>query len=236
MKTIFHKSTDRGEANHGWLKAKHSFSFASYHDPAKVHFGLLRVLNDDIVAPGMGFGTHPHDNMEIVTIPLRGALEHRDSMGNIGVIHPHEIQAMSAGSGISHSEYNHSKTEDINLLQIWVFPKEQNITPRYDQRVFSEEEKTGKLKTIVAPVKSDDVMWINQDAYFSIGKFKAGSSLDYTMQHKGNGAYVFMIEGDAKIADHNLEKRDAIGIWETKDFKINITKDAEILIIDVPMN
>ncbi len=236
MKTIFHRSTERGHANHGWLNAHHSFSFATYHDPSKVHFGLLRVLNDDIVAPGMGFGMHPHDNMEIVTIPLRGELEHRDSMGNIGVIHPNEIQAMSAGSGITHSEYNHSKTHEINLLQIWVFPKERNITPRYDQRVFTEEDKNGKFKTIVAPVKADDVMWINQDAYFSIGKFIAGSSVPYTIQHKGNGAYVFMIEGDATIAAQQLGKRDAIGIWETSDFSIDILKDAEILIIDVPMN
>lgn len=236
MKTIFHKSSERGHADHGWLNARHSFSFASYHDPQKVHFGLLRVLNDDIIAPGMGFGSHPHDNMEIVTMPLKGALEHRDSMGNIGVIHPNEIQSMSAGSGLMHSEYNHSKTEEINLLQIWVFPKEKNIKPRYEQRVFSEQEKEGKFKTIVAPVKSSDVMWINQDAYFSIGKFKTGTSIDYTIQHKGNGAYVFMIEGESIIKKQNLSKRDAIGIWETTDFTIEIKNDSEILVIEVPMN
>lgn len=236
MKTIFHKSTERGHADHGWLNAHHSFSFASYHDPRKTHFGLLRVLNDDIVAPGMGFGMHPHDNMEIVTIPLKGTLEHRDSMGNIGVIKPNEIQAMSAGSGLMHSEYNHSKTEPINLLQIWVFPKEKNIAPRYDQRVFTEEEKNGKFKTIVAPVKAKDIMWINQDAYFSLGKFKAGSTIDYTIQHKGNGAYIFVIEGEVKIEEQKLEKRDAIGIWDTDKFSINVTSDAEILVIDVPMN
>lgn len=236
MKTVFHKSTERGHANHGWLNAKHSFSFASYYNPEKVHFGLLRVLNDDIVAPGMGFGTHPHDNMEIVTIPLKGALEHKDSMGNIGVIHPNEIQAMSAGSGISHSEYNHSKTEAVNLLQIWVFPKERNITPRYDQRVFTEADKTDKFKTIVAPVKSDDLMWINQDAYFAIGKFKAGATTDYTIQHKGNGAYVFVIEGEIKIENQQMNTRDALGVWETDSFKIEVSKDAEVLIIDVPMS
>lgn len=236
MKTIIHKASERGHADHGWLNARHSFSFASYHDPSKVHFGLLRVLNDDIVAPGMGFGMHPHDNMEIVTIPLQGTLEHRDSMGNVGVIKPNEIQAMSAGSGLMHSEYNHSKTEPINLLQIWVFPKERNIEPRYDQRVFTEEEKNGKFKTIVAPVKSEDIMWINQDAYFSLGKFKAGSSADYTIQHKGNGAYIFIIEGEATIAGQKLGKRDAIGIWDTDKLTINITADAEILVIDVPMN
>ncbi len=236
MKTIFHKASERGHADHGWLNAHHSFSFASYNDPGKVHFGLLRVLNDDIVAPGMGFGMHPHDNMEIVTIPLSGTLEHKDSMGNIGVIKPNEIQAMSAGSGLMHSEYNHSKTEPINLLQIWVFPKEKNITPRYDQRVFTDEDKNGKFKTIVAPVKADDIMWINQDAYFSLGKFKAGSSVDYSIQHKGNGAYIFVIEGEAKIEGNSLQKRDAIGIWETDKFSIDVTSDAEILVIDVPMN
>ena len=236
MKTVFHKATDRGHADHGWLNAHHSFSFAGYYNPDKMNFGLLRVLNDDIIAPGMGFGTHPHDNMEIVTIPLKGALEHRDSMGNIGVIHPHEIQAMSAGTGITHSEYNHSKIEEINLLQIWVFPKEQNINPRYDQRFYRDVDKTGKFKTIVAPVKSDDVMWINQDAYFSLGKFLAGVSKDYHIQHKGNGAYVFVIEGEVKIEKYNLERKDAIGIWDVESFRIDFTEDTEILVIDVPMN
>jgi redox-sensitive bicupin YhaK (pirin superfamily) len=236
MKTIIHKSADRGHANHGWLNAKHSFSFASYHDPNKVHFGLLRVLNDDIVAPGTGFGMHPHDNMEIVTIPLQGTLEHRDSMGNIGTIKPNEIQAMSAGSGLMHSEYNHSKTEPINLLQIWVFPKVRNIEPRYEQKVFSENDKLNKFKTIVAPIKSDDVMWINQDAYFSIGKFNEDTTQSYSIQHKGNGAYVFVIEGEASIANQALEKRDAIGIWETDSFELKIKSNSEILIIEVPMN
>lgn len=236
MKTIIHKSADRGHANHGWLNAKHSFSFASYHDPNKVHFGLLRVLNDDIVAPGTGFGMHPHDNMEIVTIPLQGTLEHRDSMGNIGTIKPNEIQAMSAGSGLMHSEYNHSKTEPINLLQIWVFPKERNIEPRYEQKVFSENDKLNKFKTIVAPVKSDDVMWINQDAYFSIGKFNEDTIQNYSIQHTGNGAYIFVIEGEAAIANEVIGKRDAIGIWETDNFELKIKANSEILIIEVPMN
>ena len=236
MKTIFHKASERGHANHGWLNAHHSFSFASWQDSTKVHFGMLRVLNDDIIAPGTGFGMHPHDNMEIVTIPLSGTLEHKDSMGNIGVIKPNEIQAMSAGSGLMHSEYNHSKTEPINLLQIWVFPKVRNIEPRYDQRIFTEEEKNGKFKTIVAPVKADDVMWINQDAYFSIGKFKTGTTIDYSIQHKGNGAYIFMIEGNATIEGNTLGKRDAIGIWDTEKISLNTTSDAEILVIEVPMN
>jgi redox-sensitive bicupin YhaK (pirin superfamily) len=236
MKTIFHKASERGHADHGWLNAQHSFSFAEYRDPNKVHFGLLRVLNDDIVAPGKGFGMHPHDNMEIVTIPLKGQLEHRDSMGNIGVIHPNEIQAMSAGSGITHSEYNHSKTEEVNILQIWVFPKERDIDPRYEQRIFTEADKDQKFKTIVSPVKSPDVMWINQDAYFSIGKFKAGQSVTYQIQHGGNGAYVFMIEGAATINGQQLSKRDAVGISETDQFILSITTNSEILVIDVPMN
>lgn len=236
MKTIVHPASERGHANHGWLNAHHSFSFASYHDPSKVHFGLLRVLNDDIVAPGTGFGMHPHDNMEIVTIPLSGTLEHRDSMGNIGVIRPNEIQAMSAGSGLMHSEYNHSKTEPINLLQIWVFPKERNITPRYDQKVFSANEKEGKFKTIVAPVKADDVMWINQDAYFSIGKFSAASTQSYKPQHAGNGTYVFVIEGSITLNGNKLGKRDAIGVWETNEFSMEVDANSEVLLIDVPMN
>ena len=197
---------------------------------------MLRVLNDDIVAPGAGFGMHPHDNMEIVTIPLSGTLEHKDSMGNIGVIKPNEIQAMSAGSGLMHSEYNHSSTEPVNLLQIWVFPKTRNIEPRYDQRVFTAAEKQGKFKTIVAPVKATDVMWINQDAYFSTGNFKAGASVEYTIQHNGNGAYVFLIDGGITIEGNELGKRDAIGIWETETFWIQITADAEILVIEVPMH
>ncbi len=236
MKKIVHRASERGHANHGWLNAYHSFSFANYYDPSKVHFGLLRVLNDDTIGPGTGFGTHPHDNMEIVTIPLKGTLEHKDSMGNIGVIRPNEIQAMSAGSGLMHSEYNHSKTEELNLLQIWVFPKLKNIEPRYEQQVFSAEEKNGKFKTIVAPVKSSDIMWINQDAYFSLGKFEKDSQVEYTIQHPGNGAYIFMIEGEASVEGEVLDKRDALGIWETTKISIASNTTSEILIIEVPMN
>lgn len=236
MKTILHKASDRGRADHGWLNAYHSFSFAGYHNPSKVHFGLLRVLNDDTVAPGMGFGMHPHDNMEIVTIPLKGSLEHKDSMGNIGVIGPNEIQAMSAGSGVRHSEYNHSATDPVNLLQIWVFPKVRNIEPRYDQRKYSLDDTVGTFKTIVSPDKADDVMWINQDAYFSLGKFKAGQKVDYKIQHPGNGAYIFIVEGEAAIDSRSLSKRDALGVWDTDQLAISITTDAEILVIDVPMN
>ena len=235
MKTIFHPASERGHADHGWLNARHSFSFASYHEPTKTHFGLLRVLNDDIVAPGMGFGMHPHDNMEIVTIPLKGTLEHRDSMGNIGVIKPNEIQSMSAGSGLMHSEYNHSKTEEINLLQLWVFPKEKDIAPRYEQKVFTAEDKNGKFKTIVSPKRSEETMWINQDAYFSIGKFKEAGKQEYNIKHKGNGAYIFIIEGEVEINGNKMSKRDAIGIWDIDKFAVDVLSDAEILVVEVPM-
>lgn len=237
MQTILHKTSERGHVDHGWLNAYHSFDFGvGYRNPFKVHFGLLRVLNDDTIAPGTGFPMHAHDNMEIVTIPLKGSLEHKDSMGNIGVIGTNEIQAMSAGSGIHHSEYNHSKTEPVNLLQIWVYPKVRDIQPRYDQKKYSLEDSIGTFKTIVSPVKTDDVMWINQDAYFSLGKFKAGQTVDYPIQHSGNGAYIFIIEGGAEMNGQSLTKRDALGIWDTDRFTLSITADAEILVIDVPMN
>lgn len=233
MKKIIHRANDRGIQDHGWLKAAHSFSFANYHDPAKMHFGLLRVLNDDIVAPGMGFGTHGHDNMEIVTIPLKGVLAHRDSLGSEGNITPGEVQIMSAGKGIQHSEFNGSSAEEVNLLQIWVFPKERNIEPRYDQRSF--EDAANGFKTVVSPDKSDDAMWINQDAYFTLGNFSAGQKANYKIKHAGNGAYVFLIEGSAEIDDLNLGKRDAVGIYDTEAFDIALTEDAKILVIEVPM-
>ena len=236
MKTIFHPANQRGHANHGWLNAYHSFSFASWHDPSKVHFGLLRVLNDDTIAPGMGFGTHPHDNMEIVTIPLSGVLEHKDSMGNIGQIKPGEIQAMSAGSGVTHSEYNGSKTEETKLFQIWVFPKVGNITPRYDQRTFNVADRKNKFQTIVSPEKSEKVMWINQDAFFSLGNFEKGKSVDYKMNLKGNGVYLMLVEGEMEIDGQKLSRRDAIGLWDTDTVSIKMNADSEILAIEVPMN
>jgi redox-sensitive bicupin YhaK (pirin superfamily) len=236
MKKIFHPANERGHANHGWLNAYHSFSFASWHDESKVHFGLLRVLNDDTIAPGMGFGTHPHDNMEIVTIPLKGVLEHKDSMGNIGQIKPGEIQAMSAGSGVTHSEYNGSKTEETKLFQIWVFPKVRNITPRYDQRIFNVADRKNKFQTIVSPEKSDKTMWINQDAFFSLGNFEKGKTFDYQMNLKGNGVYFMLVDGEAEIDGQKLSRRDAIGIWDADKVSIKINADSEILAIEVPMN
>ena len=233
MKKILHRAADRGIQDHGWLKAAHSFSFANYHNPARMSFGLLRVLNDDIIAPSMGFGTHSHDNMEIVTIPLRGELAHKDSLGSVGNIKHGEVQIMSAGRGIRHSEFNGSSTEDVNLLQIWVIPKERNIEPRYDQRSF--KEVSNGFKTVVSPDKSNGSMWINQDAYFSLGNFSGHQTANYQIKHPGNGAYVFLIQGEAEVAGDVLQHRDAVGIYDTEEFSIAFTSDSKVLIIEVPM-
>ena len=236
MEKVIHRAIDRGIQNHGWLKAAHSFSFANYHDPAKMNFGLLRVLNDDIIDPAMGFGTHGHDNMEIVTIPLKGALAHKDSLGSEGLIGPGEVQVMSAGNGIRHSEYNGSKTEEVNLLQIWVFPKEENIEPRYDQKKFDLESERNRFHTLVSPNREESSMWINQHAYFLAGNFDADSSQSYTIKHPGNGAYVFLIEGKIEVEGDVLTRRDAIGLSETNTFNIHVIEESKILIIDIPMN
>jgi quercetin 2,3-dioxygenase len=236
MKAIVHKNDSRGHADHGWLNTYHSFSFANYHNPEKVHFGMLRVLNDDYVAEGMGFGTHPHDNMEIVTIVLSGALEHKDSMGNTAVIKPDEVQIMSAGTGITHSEYNHSKTEPVQLLQIWVFPKERNIKPRYDQKLFSAEEKKNKLLTVVSPSKENDAVWINQDAWFSLGSLEKNKNIEYNLHKKGNGVYVFVIEGEINAGEIELGKRDGLGISDADKFNVTAKTNAVILLIEIPMS
>ena len=236
MKSIFYPANERGTNDIGWLKAKFSFSFGPYYHPDKVHFGALRVLNDDIIAAGAGFGTHPHDNMEIITIPLAGAIEHKDSMGNIGVIRAGEIQVMSAGSGITHSEYNHSQTEAASALQIWVFPKERNIKPRYDQKNFDEVLGTNKLVKLVSPDKeSTDTLWVNQDATFSMGDFEAGQKVDYAVSQPGNGVYIFIIEGSVKINDQVLNKRDALGVYDTVSLVIDTEVNSRILIMDIPM-
>lgn len=233
IKTI-HRAESRGHADHGWLNARHSFSFANYYNPEKIRFGTLRVLNDDIVQPGEGFGTHPHDNMEIVTIPLRGELAHKDSTGNKEVIRPDEVQIMSAGSGLTHSEYNNSKTDEINLLQIWVFPKEKNIKPRYDQKLFEKSEKINKIKTVVSPVDKD-ALWINQDAYFSLSSLDKDTSVDYQFKTKGNGLYVFLIEGKIEIAGEILGRRDAIGLEQIESIELKALEKSEVLLIEVPM-
>jgi len=235
MKKIIHRAEERGYADHGWLKAHHSFSFANYHDPGKVHFGELRVFNDDSIAPGMGFGKHPHDNMEIVTIPLSGAVKHGDSMGNQGIINAGDVQIMSAGTGIVHSEFNASATEFLNLFQIWVFPKVRNIEPRYDQKTFSAVDRKGKFQVLVSPDKEDGSMWVNQDVWFVRGDFSKGSDVSYAPKLKGNGLYLMVITGEVEVAGETLKKRDAIGLWDLEKAEIKINSDAELLIIDVPM-
>ncbi len=236
MKSILHKAADRGSADYGWLKPNYYFSFSNYHDEAKVHFGLLRVLNDDFIEGGGKFSTHPHDNMEIVTIPFTGALHHKDSTGGQGIIKAGDVQIMSAGRGVRHSEANASETDSVTLFQIWVFPKERNITPRYDQRNFDVNDRLNKWQVVVSPQDADKALWINQDARFSMTKLEAGKSLDYENAFKGNGVFLVLINGSAKVGDVVLGKRDALGISETDAFTITATEDAEFLAIEVPMH
>ena len=236
MKKVFHPASSRGAADHGWLRAKHSFSFANYYNSERVQFGALRVLNDDIIAPGMGFGTHPHDNMEIITIPLDGALEHKDSMDNIGVIETDEIQVMSAGSGVYHSAYNKNKDQSVSLLQIWVFPNKKNVTPRYDQKNIKDLKKVNSFYPIVTPNQNGPGMWIHQDAWFHLGEFDKETRINYNINKKGNGVYAFLIEGSVQIDGESLEKRDALGIWDTEKFELLANQNSRVLLIEVPLN
>ncbi len=234
--TIFHPADKRGHANHGWLDAHHSFSFANWYDPAKVHFGMLRVLNDDIVAPGMGFGRHPHDNMEIITIVLEGALEHKDSMGHTQQIVPDEVQVMSAGSGVTHSEYNPDANKRTNLLQTWIFPDKKNVTPRYDQRTFPAGERINRLQALVSPIDNEDGgLKIHQNAWIYRTTLESGKTLTHTMHSAQHGAYVFVIEGKAAIGDQVLARRDALGISDTEQFDMTAETTSDILIFEVPM-
>ncbi|MDX2003331.1 MAG: pirin family protein [Chitinophagales bacterium] len=235
MKTIIHKADTRGHANHGWLNTYHTFSFSSYHNPERVHFGALRVLNDDYVAAGMGFGKHPHDNMEIVTVPLTGALKHNDSTGREKIIRKGEVQIMSAGKGIYHSEINASHDEAVTLLQIWVLPKERNIEPRYDQKEFGVENRKNRIQTVVGPDQKEGALWINQDSWFSLSDLDAGQEITYALNKSGNGVYVFVIEGSANIEGQQLEKRDGIGISETDSILVKTSTGAELIFIEVPM-
>ncbi|MAX70595.1 MAG: hypothetical protein CMC76_05760 [Flavobacteriaceae bacterium] len=238
MKTIIHKAEDRGFANHGWLQANHSFSFANWYNPEKVHFGALRVLNDDIIAPKMGFGTHPHDNMEIITIPLKGVLKHRDNMGDdwIPVI-PGEVQVMSAGTGVQHSEINGSVDEYLSLFQIWIIPEKRSVKPRYDQKAFNSEDRQGKLQTIVTSFKDEDSesLKIHQDAKLSRIDLKGGESFTYELKSENHGVYIMTISGNINVDQNTLETRDAIGISETDSFNIDAKEDSELLFIEVPM-
>lgn len=235
-KTTFHPADKRGHANHGWLNAKHSFSFANYYDPGKIHFGALRVLNDDIVAPSMGFGKHPHDNMEIITIVLDGVLEHADSMGHTQTIQPNEVQVMSAGTGVTHSEYNHSKDKQVNLLQSWIFPAKKGVKPSYDQAMFAPEERVNKFQTLVSPVDSTDAgLKINQEAWMYRTTLEAGNELALTPHSKDHGFYVFVIDGEVNAAEQKLGKRDALGVSDTDSLAVKATTTSDVLVYEVPM-
>ena len=235
-KHIIHKAETRGNANFGWLNSYHTFSFGHYFDPARTHFGVLRVLNDDTVSAGMGFGTHPHDNMEIISIPLEGDLEHQDSMGNKTVIRNGDVQVMSAGTGISHSEYNKNKDQQVKFLQIWVFPNKRNVNPRYDQITLNPADRVNKFQQILSPNADDEGVWIHQDAWFHLGKFDSGKTSEYKIKKEGNGVYAFILEGDVSINGVKLNKRDGLGITDATQLTIEANTNAEILLMDVPMN
>ncbi|WP_341228474.1 pirin family protein [uncultured Arcticibacterium sp.] len=236
MNSIYHASDSRGHANHGWLNSYHSFSFAGYNNPERMHFGALRVLNDDHVAGGMGFSKHPHSNMEIVSIPLEGELEHQDSIGNKAVIKTGEVQIMSAGTGVEHSEKNNNSKLPVKFLQIWVFPKEQNIKPNYDQQEFPLEERLNRFQKVVSPSSSSDLgVKINQDAWFSMADIELGKNIPYTLNKKGNGTYFFVLEGKLEIDKQKLSKRDGFGIWEFDTVDVKASVDSKVLAIEVPM-
>ena len=235
--TILHKAETRGDANHGWLHSRHTFSFADYYDPDRMHFGALRVLNDDRVEAGMGFGTHPHENMEIVSIPLEGDLEHKDSMGNVSVIKSGDVQVMSAGTGITHSEYNKNKDRLVKFLQIWIIPNKNNVKPRYDQITLINSDRHNTFQQILSPNADDAGVWIYQDAWFHLGQFDKGVSTSYTIKKKGNGVYAFIIKGGVSIEGNNLNERDGLGIWDTNNISIKAnSQNAEVLLMEVPMN
>ena len=234
MKTIVHKAASRGFANHGWLQSYHTFSFAGYHNPERMNFGMLRVLNDDIVKPKMGFGTHPHNNMEIISIPISGALSHKDSMNNQRSIEVGEVQVMSAGTGLTHSEFNDGNS-DVNFLQLWIFPEQQNVTPFYDQKKFEALERKNKFQALISPRTNqiEGSLPVNQKAYIFMIDFEDGFETSYELK---NGAYFFLIDGEISIANEILEKRDAIGIYDIDKVTLKAKKESKLLIIDVPMS
>jgi len=237
MTTQLFKASERGKADFGWLKANYSFSFANYFNPKNIQFGMLRVLNDDTVAAGMGFGTHPHENMEIITIPLEGALMHRDSMGNEGVIHNGEVQVMSAGTGIQHSEFNASTTEHLKLLQLWVFSEKDNVTPRYDQKSFDIDGQINTFVNIVSPKDKNNgnALWVHQQTFFNLGVFEAGKTINYKINLSDNGVYLFLISGEIEINNTTLDEKDAIGITDCNEITFTIKQQSKILLVEVPM-
>jgi len=235
MKFNIQRAAERGTADYGWLKPNYYFSFSQYHNPEKIHFGALRVLNDDFVKAGAGFPTHPHDNMEIVTIPLKGTIAHKDNSGGQGTIAVGDVQIMSAGTGVQHSEFNASKTEDLNLFQVWVFPKKRNIKPRYDQKTFLPDGRKNKWQTVVSPNEATGGLWINQDAVFALSDLEAGKTIAYQNRFTGNGVYLVIIEGEIEVAGQKLFNRDSIAITETESFEIKATENSKLLAIEIPM-
>lgn len=235
MKTVLHKAGSRGHANHGWLNTYHTFSFAGYYNPERMNFGVLRVLNDDTVIGGEGFGRHPHENMEIITIPMEGELRHGDSMGNKGVIRKGEVQVMSAGTGIVHSEENASQSAEVRFFQIWVIPNESDVQPRYDQLTIADNARPNDFQQIVSPNKDDHGAWIHQDAWFHLAAFEKRTAKKYQLKKEGNGVYVFVMEGKARVGNQILERRDGLGITDANQFLLEALEDAEILLMEVPM-
>ena len=237
MTTKLFEANSRGKADYGWLKANFSFSFGNYYNPERVQFGMLRVLNDDTIDGGTGFGTHPHDNMEIITIPLEGGLKHRDSMGNEGVIRFGEIQVMSAGTGVQHSEMNASQNEQAKTLQLWVFPDKEDVTPRYDQKSFDIENQINTFVNIVSPKDKNDgnALWVHQQTFFNLGIFEKNTSITYAINIPENGVYLFLIEGEIEVDNQILKPRDAMGIIDIDQFEIKINLKAKILLVEVPM-
>ncbi|SHG06330.1 hypothetical protein SAMN05444372_102120 [Flavobacterium micromati] len=238
MTTQLYPSSSRGTADYGWLKANFSFSFGNYHNPNRMQFGLLRVLNDDMIDGGTGFGTHGHANMEIITIPLEGALKHRDSMGNDGIIRFGEVQVMSAGSGIEHSEMNASETDKTKMLQLWVFPDRENVSPRYDQKSFDIDNQINTFVNIVSPNDMNDgnALWVYQKTFFHLGIFDSNTQSTYTVRIPENGVYLFLIEGEIEINNQVLKARDAMGITDFESFEIKVVSKSKILLVEVPMN
>ncbi len=235
MDIIIHKADTRGHANHGWLNAHHTFSFADYFNPNRIHFGALRVLNDDIIASGKGFGMHSHENMEIITIPLEGDLQHKDNMGNSTIIRQGDVQVMSAGSGVLHSEFNPNSDKDVNLFQIWIFPNKNDVEPRYDQISIREIEVTNQFYQILSPNRNEQGVWIHQDAWFHLGNFEQGIAQTYQLKNPENGVYAIIIEGEAELEGQRLSKRDGLAIWNTSEFNFKALAPTKILLMEVPM-
>jgi len=235
MKSVLHKANTRGHVNHGWLDSNHTFSFANYYNPQRINFGVLRVLNDDRVMAGRGFGTHPHDNMEIISIPLDGDLEHKDSMGNVAVIKKGDVQLMSAGTGIFHSEYNKNSDKEVKFLQIWLFPNKRDVNPRYDQISLNNEEMNDNLMQILSPNQDDEGVWIHQNAWFHMGNLSKGKSVEYKIKDSRNGVYAFIIDGDVSIEGQELNRRDGYGVWDTDKINIDAISNARVLLMEVPM-